>query len=270
MLDNNALVSIIMPVYNADNYVAEAIQSVCDQSHSKWELIVINDGSTDNSEEIILEFTDKRIRYYKQENMGVSAARNLGIKHMNGIYFCFLDADDILPEHSLKNRLQVFNKSDDIEFVDGKVKAFVNNSSKTIRLFKPSFKGNPFQELISLSGKCFFGPSWMIKRKNNKSYKFDESLTHGEDLFFYINISKNGVYDYSDNIIYHYRKYNTSTMANLNGLEEGYFSIANKLKSIPEVTSVQQDAFDKKIRSIMLKSYLSNGQILSGLKVFFK
>jgi len=270
MPDSTQLVSIIMPVYNAEKYIAEAIQSVIDQSHNNLELVVINDGSTDNSEEIILKFSDKRIRYFKQKNKGVGAARNLGLANIKGQFICFLDADDLLPDHSLTNRLQVFNKGEDVEFVDGEVKAFDSSSANTIRLFKPSFKGNPFEELLSLSGKCFFGLSWMIKKKKNKKYLFDESLTHGEDLFFYLNISKSGIYDHSENIIYQYRQNNASAMANLKGLEDGYFSIANKLKSIPEVTSVQQNAFIKKTRSIMFKSYFSNGQIFRGFKVLLK
>ena len=97
-------VSIIMPVYNAGKYINRAIDSVINQSFQNWELLIINDGSTDDSEHKINEYSDKRIKYFQQINQGVSSARNQGLRHMNGGYFCFLDADDYLPSGSIESR----------------------------------------------------------------------------------------------------------------------------------------------------------------------
>lgn len=94
------LVSIIMPCFNAAKYISTAIKSVIDQTLKPWELILINDGSTDDTEAEILKFTDPRIHYYKQENKGQCAASNLGIEKATGDYIKFFDADDIMnPEH---------------------------------------------------------------------------------------------------------------------------------------------------------------------------
>jgi teichuronic acid biosynthesis glycosyltransferase TuaG len=89
------LVSIVMPAYNAENFITEAIQSVINQNHKNWELIIINDGSNDNTnEKIHLFINDKRIKLINIENTGVSYARNLGLKKANGKYISFLDSDD--------------------------------------------------------------------------------------------------------------------------------------------------------------------------------
>ncbi|TBX68738.1 glycosyltransferase family 2 protein [Flavobacterium silvisoli] len=86
--------SVIIPLYNKEKFVAKTINSVLDQTFTDYEIIVINDGSTDNSERVILSFTDSRIHYFATHNHGASAARNTGIEKAGGDYICFLDADD--------------------------------------------------------------------------------------------------------------------------------------------------------------------------------
>ena len=102
------LVSVIMPVFNAEKWLRYAIDSVLDQHYKHIELLVINNGSTDKSHEHILSYQDQRIRYFhQQKNMGVSAARNIGLNHMTGDFFCFLDADDLMPEKAILSRLKI-------------------------------------------------------------------------------------------------------------------------------------------------------------------
>lgn len=97
------MVSIIMPCYNAGKYIREAIESVLNQTYSDWELIIVDDGSTDNSMDIAerLAISDSRIRLIMQPNAGACRARNNGIEHANGEYVKFLDADDILEPECL-------------------------------------------------------------------------------------------------------------------------------------------------------------------------
>ena len=88
------LFSVIIPLYNKAPYVRKAIKSVIEQTYKKWELVVVDDGSTDGSGKIVCEFTDSRIRLVKQDNAGVSTARNRGVAESTAPYICFLDADD--------------------------------------------------------------------------------------------------------------------------------------------------------------------------------
>ncbi len=265
MGDKLPLVSIIMPVYNASQFIAEAIDSVLTQTHSNWELLIINDGSTDSSEQVILSYNDERIQYHLQENKGVSAARNIGLKSMKGDFFCFLDADDILPKNSIASRLQVFDKDKKIDFVDGWVEVFETKTGKIKRTYTPDFEGNPFDELISLSGKCFFGITWMF-RNNHMDYQFNDSLTHGEDLLFFIEYSQNGIYRSVDSLIYKCRTGIDSAMSDLKKLEKGYFILYDILKSRYGIST----AFKSKIRSIVFKSYLGRFQLVNAIKVLLR
>lgn len=266
MISEDSKVSIIMPVFNAEKYLSEAIESVLHQTYKNWELLIINDGSTDGSKEKIRQYADDRIQYFEQQNQGVSVARNVGLQNMKGDFFCFLDADDILPENSLKSRLKIFGQSENIEFVDGEVDVY-DLKLKKIKTWKPEFTGKPLYELLSLSGSCFFGITWMIKRKENKQYFFKEGLTHGEDLLFFMSISADGHYTAVEETIYQCREGNISAMSDFKSLENGYFKIYEELCKWPSLTHGQPACFFKKIKSIMFKSYLSKGQILNALKV---
>lgn len=107
-----SLVSVIIPCYNQDQFLAETLQSVFDQTYSNWECIIVNDGSTDNSESIILDWVqrDKRFQYCKTKNSGVSAARNYGLRIAQGEYVQFLDADDLLTADKLALSLDAVQK----------------------------------------------------------------------------------------------------------------------------------------------------------------
>jgi glycosyltransferase involved in cell wall biosynthesis len=99
------LVSVVMPVYNAGNYLNEAVQSLLKQSYSNWELIVVDDGSTDNSLEILNSYSDPRIRIFQRENGGQCAATNTALQHINGDYVLFFDADDVMDKDKIRRQL---------------------------------------------------------------------------------------------------------------------------------------------------------------------
>jgi glycosyltransferase involved in cell wall biosynthesis len=109
---NGPLVSVVMAMYNARPYVAEAIESVLGQDHGNFELVVVDDGSTDGSHEIVERYQDPRIHLIRTENRGLSAARNLGIAESHGTYVTFLDSDDLLLPRSLSGRLAGFERPD--------------------------------------------------------------------------------------------------------------------------------------------------------------
>lgn len=259
-----------MPVYNAYAFLQQAVDSVISQTYQNWELIIINDGSTDKTEDQIEKIKDYRIKYIYQENQGVSAARNSGMNIMTGDYFCFLDADDELTENSLEDRINVFKSFPDIDFVDGSVSVYDFRMGTKQIDWTPSIEGNVFYDLLQLTGKSFFGITWMIKRQPGFIYKFSQELTHGEDLYFFLTLAKQGLYKYSDSLIYKCRSRKNSAMTNINGLEDGYFTILQKLKNELKVGEEASQAFSKKIRSIMFKSWLAKGNLYRATKVWFK
>lgn len=107
-MKDTPLVSVVMPCYNASRFIREAIESVCAQSYKNWELIIVDDGSSDNSVQILAEYTakDNRIKLIQQPNRGACVARNNGIDHARGEYVKFLDADDILCPNCLEEQVQ--------------------------------------------------------------------------------------------------------------------------------------------------------------------
>ena len=111
-----AMVSIIVPAYNAEKYVEECMKGILSQSFRDWEMIVVDDGSTDQTPELVDHFAkdDDRIRVIHQKNGGVGKARNTGQDAATGVYIAFVDADDVLPVDSLKTRVDLFTENLDI------------------------------------------------------------------------------------------------------------------------------------------------------------
>ena len=113
-MDANPLVSIVIPVYNGSNYMREAIDSALSQTYPNIEIIVVNDGSTDNTREIALSYGDK-IRYFEKENGGVSTALNLAIDNMRGEYFSWLSHDDVYYPNKVKAEIDALRTSGNME-----------------------------------------------------------------------------------------------------------------------------------------------------------
>ena len=261
------LVSIIMPAYNAGEFIKEAVSSVLLQEYTNWELIIINDGSTDDTEAKVLDFDDSRIKYYKQENGGVSSARNLGLMKMSGDFFCFLDADDMYSEKSISSRVHVFEDNDLVFFVDGVSRIFDSGTGKTLRFFKPKFKGRSTESLLALSDRCFFGPTWMIRVIDHMKYTFIEGQTHSEDITFFLSLSGLGEYSYTNEHILDYRTGHGSAMDDLRGLEKGYLTYLSEAKRLFGNRKLKLAELRLRIVKIMFLSYLAHGDYGLAIKV---
>lgn len=262
------LVSIVMPVFNAERFLTEAIESVLRQHHKNWELIIVDDGSTDASLEIARRFSDPRIHVLTQANKGVSSARNAALKVMRGEYFCFLDADDVLPPMSVHERLKCFT-SETICFVDGTVEIRNTDLTQELGSWRPAGTEH-VASLVRLDGKCFFGPTWMIKNVPGTSYSFDEELTHGEELFFYMSYAHLGSYAVSPAVVLHYRRRRDSSMSNLFGLARGYSRIATRLDGLAiRPSNGDRIIFALRSRKMMCLSFLRAGKVGAAVKYLF-
>lgn len=263
-------VSIIMPVKNGESWLNDAIQSVVAQSVDAWELIVVDNASTDRSLHIAHQHAaaDARITVLKQAQPGVSAARNVGLDHASGEFIAFLDADDRLPEHSLRDRLGVFASRSDVMFVDGCVRTFNADFRELLREWRPSFEGEPLNELIALSGSCFRGITWMIRRSHLGSTRFREGMHHSEDLAFYIDLAlPGGCYASVNTPTYDIRRRPHSAMSNLDGLAAGYAQLDG---IIGDVHPAGQAAYRKNVRSILVKSFVKSGRLMGAAKWWLK
>jgi teichuronic acid biosynthesis glycosyltransferase TuaG len=255
------VVSVIMAAFNAATYIKESIQSVIDQTYKNWELLIVNDGSKDKTEEIINSFHDSRIKYFWQENKGVSSARNVGLQHMSASYFCFLDADDILPKDSLEKRVMAMEARQSVDVLDCKVAVKDSTMTKDITMYTPSYEGQWFQGLLKFDGSCYFGPNLFFKKVEGLEIRFKTDLSHGEDLLFCIElaIKHNTRYSWLNEVCYHYRRTSNSAMSNLKGLEKGYEKIIAYINGSREISFTRKLIITLKVRKIMLFSYLGNG-----------
>ena len=255
-----------MPVHNAESFLHEAIDSALAQDFSNWELLIVDDGSTDNSLSVARSYTDPRISIMTQSNKGVSNARNVALRVMKGDFFCFLDADDVLTSNSLSLRLACFH-SEDISFADGAVEVFDSTMSIRERTWTPEQPQSLLKSLVRLDTKCFFGPTWMMRRKPSVVYQFDESLTHGEDLFFYMSYAHLGKYSCTRHVVLKYRRSAHSAMKNMLGLANGYSSIRRKLGILqPGISLADRTTFSLRIRKIMFLIFINAGKSRSALK----
>jgi len=196
---NNKLVTTIIPCYNQSQYLEEALQSVLNQTHTHWECIMVNDGSTDNTEEIAKTWAakDPRFLYFYKENGGVSSARNFGLERAKGGYIQFLDADDILDKIKFELSLnQLDNKENDaIKMAISHFRKFTNNPNKTSNPYCNlnaqffNFESLLYQwnETFSIPIHCGFFEASLFE-----SIRFPENLTAQEDWIVWVNIFKQG------------------------------------------------------------------------------
>ena len=129
-----------MPAYNSSNTISESICSVIIQTFKKWELLIVDDGSTDNTKNLVKNFlNDKRIKYYYQKNYGPATARNYGILKASGMYLAFLDSDDIWKPNKLELQLNHLKKNPDCCLIHTNYSTFESNTQN----FK-SFRQTPW------------------------------------------------------------------------------------------------------------------------------
>ena len=203
-------VSVIMPVYNKAEYLAHGLQSILDQNFQNFELLIINDGSTDSSLSIIQDFAqmDSRICVFDVPNGGVSKARNLGLDHALGTYVTFIDADDYVAPEYLGNMYRILIHND-VDMVISGVTKYWKDRPETISMTAP-FRGrvsmdnllNEFAETQKSSGIFGTCVSKMYPRMLTQNIRFDECLNLAEDFDYYLRL-----YDVVESVYFDDKQY---------------------------------------------------------------
>ena len=186
-------ISVIIPVYNVEDYLRECLDSVINQTLDDIEIICVNDGSTDGSLDILNSYDDGRIRIISQENRGLSASRNVGLDNATGDYICFLDSDDYLKLTALEELYPILEEKS-LDFVMFKLRDFDNESGEELEnpyfdmvelkkivkdnVFSHEDVGKPiFHTSVSIPGKIF-------RHDFIKDMKFPEGLIFEDNPFF--------------------------------------------------------------------------------------
>jgi FkbM family methyltransferase len=189
----NEIVSIIIPAYNAEKYIEETINSVFQQTYQYFEIIVVNDGSTDNTRNIVEDLTEKdsRITLINKSNTGVSDTRNVGISEAIGSYIAFLDADDYWLENNLELKVNTLKNGYDFVFSD-----MLNSDENltTLGLAPVGKDLNILEDILSWNGECIPGPcsNLVISRKclEQQNVRFHPELSNLADQHFCVLLAK--------------------------------------------------------------------------------
>lgn len=186
--ESNPLVSIIIPTYNYGRYLAKAVGSCLDQSYRDIEVIVIDDGSTDDTRSVV-EGIDDRLVYVYQENRGVSAARNKGLALASGAFIAFLDSDDYLLPDSVAVRVEVLRKHPEVGVVFTDTDSC--DASGNVRHKERGLKdriSDRFYESLLLSHLRFQTSAVMIRAPLARQFSFPEHMSNGEDIVYFAKV----------------------------------------------------------------------------------
>jgi glycosyltransferase involved in cell wall biosynthesis len=190
---SQTLISIVIPCYNGSALIGETLQSILDQKLSSFEIIVVDDGSSDRLKEKLDSFGDARIKYVYQKNQGVSAARNNGLMNCSGEYVIFFDADDKMETDFLETRLNTLLQNSSISFVCGEVQKFTGSDHNTAYFRGTS--ANAIREILFYDKDVTTCPSNYMFRKEflaQNKLLFDTHLSSTADKLFLIECSLKG------------------------------------------------------------------------------
>lgn len=265
--------SIIVPVYNVEKYIADCLESILEQSYDNFEVIVVNDGSTDNSKKIIEKFVkkDDRVKFFDRENSGVANTRNFGIKEATGDYFIFVDSDDTINAKLLEELNDVLIKNNDLDLVKYQIQMIDGTETKynQTEIFKNLSGEEAFAKLIT--NDLFVTPvtyAYRTKYFKDGKYMYVPNRVHedfGLTPIVVINAKKVSSINY---VGYNYLVRENSIMTS-NSIEkikskndDSLYHFDNLMNEIDK-----SDVRDKSKK--LFKSYIANGminrcQIMSG------
>ena len=214
-MENVTLISIIIPCYNDAQYIEQSVNSALNQTYSNKEVIVVDDGSNDETKAILRKLEPKLTKLITQANQGQSTARNAGIKEAKGAYILVLDSDDYFETSFCEKAVPVFKSRKDVKLIS----SFVNklNEGKLIDVFKSN--GGDIRQFLSnnqATGSCMF-----LKSDFEKINGYDELMKRGfEDWEFYIRLLKDGGSAYViPEPLFNYRLRNDSTTSKANKIK---------------------------------------------------
>ena len=204
-------VSVIIPVYNKREYIKETINSVLNQDFGSFEIIVVDDGSTDDSLEVVKSISDPRLQIFSQSNSGVERSRNFGFSKSVGPFVVFLDADDLMSSNRLRKQVDLFNATKDLVLV-GTWASVIDHSGEMIGSIRPP-TSNAALQLAHLFRNQFVSSSVMIKRsviENGVVFNESRGKRFAEDYDLWLRLAQKGQVSNIPEKLTAYRRLNAS------------------------------------------------------------
>ncbi len=267
------LVSIIIPCYNYAHFLPEAIDSIINQKYTNWECIIVDDGSTDNTKDVVHRYMgiNSKIKYIYQENKGLPKARNKGIVNCKGKYVQLLDADDFLLTDKIRIQIDTFMKYPSIDIVYSEYLCFFTEDRKNTWTYsRVQLKGEPINDFVANWEKDLSIPihCFLYKKECFDKWKlFDTSFIYGkEDWDLHISFAASGAkYKFIDGKTSYYRVSSNSMARDQKKMNVGKNKLLRKY--------ILNENLAIKTKIIFIKRYLENSQvskIISKLYILLK
>lgn len=227
-------VSVIIPAYNSLRFIQSTLESAVGQSFSDFEVILVDDGSTDGSSEVIQSLADvyPQVQYHYQSNAGVAAARNHGFRLAKGDYIAFLDADDIWLPDNLAKKVAYLQQHPQVGLVHSDA-AVINGEGVATGLVKAGKDGQLLNDLLLWNGTCIPAPSSILVRREviEKVGGFDESLSTAADQEFFFRVAAKYPIGRIPEVTWQYRVHSTNMHSNIPLMERDHikaYQLADK------------------------------------------
>ncbi len=242
------LVSVIIPTYNQEKYIKKTLESVLSQTFKSIEIIVVDDGSTDETAEIVNSFNEPRIIYIWQKNKGPAAARNTGIKRAQGKYIAFLDADDLWLREKLERQINFMEKNSEIGLLGTGCYEINHKGEMMSKKIFPT--KNKILKKILIRYNPFIQSSIMLKKEIfDKKEGYNESFPQSEDYELWLRIAKNyKIANLPEYLVM--KRYYKESLSPTKDKEQLLFVLKAKKKAI------LNDQYPKWCYIYLLKSYL--------------
>jgi glycosyltransferase involved in cell wall biosynthesis len=228
----NPLVSILITSFNTGRFIKEAIESVFEQTHENWELVIVDDASTDDTQVIINQFDDPRIRkIFNEKNIGYVASKNLLLQEMKGEFGCFLDADDWMAPDRVEKQLKVFSEYPETgACMCNYFRVSQDGTISAIDFFNRSKFLNTKEDSLEFAGAGILFRKEVITKVGLFEKYFDKLL--GDDSYWAFRIAENFPFYYLEEPLYYYRANTDSITATFNNLRK--LSIVELLRELKQ------------------------------------
>jgi glycosyltransferase involved in cell wall biosynthesis len=253
-------ISVVIPAYNYGRFISDALRSIISQTRAPNEIIVVDDGSTDSTEEVVSQFGE-RVKYVRQKNAGVCAARNRGAIESTGDLIAFLDADDTWAPTSLEKQVAVFEKNENIGLVHCGLREFDSATGETIRFYLEGGEDGVADNLLLWEGPVIAGPGTVLVSREafDDVGGFDTQLKVGEDWDFCYRVARRFNVGFVAEPLVNYRSHAAAAHLNVPEMERGMSRFYEKAFADPTVAHLRYRAYGN-FHKVMAGSYFHAGE----------
>jgi glycosyltransferase involved in cell wall biosynthesis len=256
-------VSVIIPAYNAAEYIGEALKSVLNQTFQSHEIIIINDGSPDTDElERELQMHRASIRYLKQENRGAAAARNTGLREATGEFIAFLDADDTWLPTFLEDQLELLKGSRaQIVYSDAVLVGDSHMARRTFMELQPSTGSVTPESLLDGTVTVLTSTVLASRKLVFDAGLFDESIKRGHDFDLWLRMARIGAqFAYQSKVLAHHRILENSLSGDTISQLERTLAVLRKIESKGQLTASEKAAFNSTLNRTLAQLAIEKGK----------